>query len=44
MEIAYKELYFKMLSASEEAINAIIKAQRECEELYIRNETEEENN
>lgn len=31
----YKEMYFKMLRASEEAIRLLIRAQRECEELYI---------
>jgi len=31
----YKELYFKMFHASEQAINILIKAQQECEELYI---------
>lgn len=31
----YKELYFKMFRASEQAINILIAAQQECEELYI---------
>jgi hypothetical protein len=31
----YKEMYLKMLRASEQAINILIAAQRECEELYI---------
>lgn len=31
----YKELYFKLFYASEQAINTQIQAQRECEELYI---------
>jgi len=31
----YKELYFKMFRASEQAVNVLITAQRECEELYI---------
>lgn len=31
----YKEMYLKLFSASEEAINVLIAAQRECEELYI---------
>jgi hypothetical protein len=31
----YKELYLKMLRASEKALNLLIEAQRECEELYI---------
>lgn len=31
----YKELYLKMLRASEEAINLLIAAQQACEDLYI---------
>lgn len=31
----YKELYFKMFHASEQAINILITAQRECEDLYV---------
>lgn len=31
----YKEMYRKMVIASEAAINILIAAQRECEELYI---------
>ena len=31
----YKEMYLKMVRASEQAINILIKAQQECEELYI---------
>lgn len=31
----YKEMYFKLFRASEQAINTLIQAQRECEELYI---------
>ena len=31
----YKEMYFKMVRASEQAINILIKAQQECEEMYI---------
>lgn len=31
----YDKLYFKMVQASEQAINILITAQRECEELYI---------
>ena len=31
----YKEMYHKMVQASEAAINILIEAQRECEELYI---------
>lgn len=31
----YKELYLKMVRASEEAINLLLAAQQECEELYL---------
>lgn len=32
--IDYKEMYLKMVRASEEAMNILIAAQRECEEMY----------
>jgi hypothetical protein len=31
----YKEMYLKLFRASEEAVNILITAQQECEELYI---------
>lgn len=31
----YHELYLKMFCAAEQAINILITAQQECEELYI---------
>ena len=31
----YKEMYLKMVRASERAINTLIEAQRECEEMYL---------
>ena len=31
----YKEMYLKMVRAAEEAIRLLIKAQQECEELYL---------
>ena len=31
----YKEMYLKLFHATEDAINRLIKAQRECEELYL---------
>ena len=31
----YKEMYLKMMRASEQAIRTIIKAQQECEEMYV---------
>lgn len=30
----YKEMYLKMMRATEEAICTLMKAQQECEELY----------
>ncbi len=33
--VDYKEMYKKMFQASEQAINLLIAAQRECEEMYI---------
>ena len=31
----YKKMYFTLFRATEQAINTLIEAQRECEELYI---------
>lgn len=31
----YKEMYLKIFRASEQAVNILITAQRECEELII---------
>ena len=31
----YKEMYLKMLRTSEQAVNILITAQRECEDRYI---------
>ena len=31
----YQEMYCTMVRATEEAMNVLIKAQRDCEELYI---------
>ena len=31
----YQELYLKMFRACEKAVNILIEAPRECEELYI---------
>lgn len=31
----YKEMYLKLFRATENAINILIEAQQECEELYI---------
>ncbi len=34
-KMQYKEMYYRMLRASEEAINILIEGQRACEELYM---------
>ena len=34
----YKEMYLKILRASEKAIDILIEAQRDCEEIYISSE------
>ena len=31
----YKEMYLKMMRATEKAIRILVDAQRECEELYV---------
>lgn len=31
----YKEMYLKLFRATEKAINELINAQQECEELYL---------
>ena len=31
----YQEMYLTLFRASEEAVSLLIKAQRECEELYL---------
>lgn len=31
----YKSMYYRLLRATEDAIQTLIKAQRECEEMYI---------
>ncbi len=42
MEVDYKEMYLKMVRATEETMNILIRAQRECEEIYL-DEEEKEN-
>lgn len=32
----YKEMYLKMVRASEEALNILIKVQQKCENMYIK--------
>lgn len=34
----YKKMYLALFKASEEAVNLLITAQRECEELYMASE------
>ena len=34
-KVNYKELYLKMMRASEESIRILIQAQQECEEQYL---------
>ena len=31
----YKEMYLKLFRASEAAVNILVEAQRECEEMYV---------
>ena len=33
--VDYKKMYLKMVRATEDAMNLLIKAQQECEELYL---------
>ena len=37
----YKEMYLKMMCATEDAINILIKAQQECEEMLLNSEKPE---
>lgn len=37
----YEALYHRLFHATEDAINALIAAQRECEELYLADEENE---
>lgn len=34
-EVDYKEMYLKMVRAAEAAMDILIRAQRECEEMYL---------
>lgn len=40
-KVDYKEMYLKMVRATEKAMDILIRAQQECEEMYI-DQTEEE--
>ena len=35
MEPDYKEMYLRLMAATEDAIELLISAQRECEEMYL---------
>ena len=41
-KVDYKEMYLKMVRASEKAMDILIKAQQECEEMYIEQSENEE--
>ena len=41
-KVDYKEMYLKMVRASEKAMDILIQAQRECEEIYIEQAEDEE--
>ena len=34
-DVDFKEMYLRMVRASEEAIRLLIEAQQECEEMYV---------
>lgn len=38
INVDYKEMYLKMVRESEKVINILIRAQQECEELYLARE------
>lgn len=38
----YKEMYYALFRATEEAVRILIEAQEQCEELYLSAEDEEE--
>lgn len=40
----YKAMYEKMFIAAENAMDMLIKAQRECEEMYMDSDDEDEEN
>ena len=41
-KVDYKEMYLKMVRATEKAIDILIRAQQECEEMYIEQAEDEE--
>ena len=38
----YKKMYFRLMNATEKAINELIEAQKACEEIFILSEENEE--
>ena len=41
-KVDYKEMYLKMVRATEKAMDILIRAQQECEEMYIDQAEDEE--
>ena len=41
MEPNYKEMYYTLMDAAEKMIEILIKAQNDCEEIYIREDSGE---
>ena len=41
-KVDYKEMYLKMVRATEKAMDILIRAQQECEEMYIEQAEDEE--
>ena len=41
-KVDYKEMYLKMVRATEKAMDILIQAQRECEEMYAELTEDEE--
>ena len=37
----YKKMYLRLFQASEDAINLLVEAQRECEEMFLTDETQQ---
>ena len=37
----YKKMYLRLFQASEDAINLLVEAQRECEEMFLADETQQ---
>ena len=37
----YKKMYLRLFQATEDAINLLVEAQRECEEMFLTDETQQ---